>query len=493
MAYELMVQPIIFGGFAPDKIGGQLGNMSPDLKNIKFNLDGGIETVRGYVKFNAKQFKDGVVDGMYLDSLGELVVSVWSQNVLSGKGQTYRITSAGTVVGLSGTGGYTYDFRHNNTFISLNNIVMINTGNTPYYWRNVAGGDMVYQSTAPTMYNIIKHYSRLFGYAMGTIYWSNILDPLTWTTATDYLTIDVDSGHSLTGLASFLGDLYAFQKTRCDKIVGNDFDATSGNYSRIEMAQIPGCVNHKSIVVADGKLYWISTEGAIEFDGGSVPNKIGEGIIDNELRAKTVAATSTNYEPWIGVHYKSDNEIWWTYNDARETDGTTEIGTIYTYNYAMKKWSKRVCSNTPASMYRYIDPSTYQEKILMGGLISGYIHSWDGSATSADGSAIDSYYATDFMDLGKPLIKKNNYKLLLDMVRNASSMLSCSHYYDYDPLAVATGTINADDNEYNQFRDVYLDSLTVRTIKLKLAVNNAGRWFKINKATIQCYYDNGKI
>ena len=117
----------------------------------------------------------------------------------------------------------------------------------------------------------------------------------------------------------------------------------------IKIAEGAGCVAHESIVVNQGRMYWLNYDGIYSWDGTTQPRKIS-GAIDalftgryggmfhptdlNETLERlgwpwTVEHSQLKYSN--AVHYSEQNQIWWSISVRSRASRSFAVTLVYDY------------------------------------------------------------------------------------------------------------------------------------------------------------------
>lgn len=146
----------------------------------------------------------------------------------------------------------------------------------------------------PDMDHVCATMNRVFGCKGDTIYASKLGDPYNWRTydglSTDAYSVDVGSPGDFTGCCEYNGDVYFFKEDVVYRLYLNGSNPV--RWQLIEY-HYPGVVegSHKSLIQAQGALYWFSKNGMMRFTGG-YPQCIQEQI-GSELPVKAICGTDT--------------------------------------------------------------------------------------------------------------------------------------------------------------------------------------------------------
>jgi len=509
-----MVAPIMFGGYGNGDAGTVYPN-SPSMLNCRNTEKGGVEEIDGYGNFitglsalsgsGAGFLSPATLVGMYeynysgIDTYirqGQIFVYQrkastpfvrWELGAVKSDWNLFNMGAMDGDLGPSGTAAIRFNMFMNN---------ILATYSIPY-----AGSGMVYHDVllsagyfAPLSACPINpaftevHYNRVFAGGdwtkKSTINWSDVDTIHTWA-GTSTLNVNTDDGDFGTGIKSYAGDLYFFKSKYSYKISGNDFNVTSGNYYVTKLEGVPGAVCQGAICVAGGNMYWVSQSHVVEWNGSSF-QYIDYPYLKLDIDATTYNYGTTEAEPFLLVSNEKNNEIIFTKRDT---------AIWWTYNYVTRKWAK--ISLTDSSL---VATSILQHLDITNGKVNpafcsptGQNHLFNDSRTflNSTGTAIgiNSYYETDWMDLGNEK-RKDGTRIILEMKKDGllsahAYALSCSTYYDYDPVAYSSNVITVDGGNYNQFYDIYPQVQTHRRIKLKFANNVIDTKMQINRAMIE--------
>lgn len=526
-----MVQPIFFGTYQPDAADGAHNGTFSDMVNMQFNSNGGIQTCPGIQEYNTNKIAEfnglssNFCTGIYNFLSGQNNYVVVNSFDITNATQTkwFSVLSGVTIpTWLSGN-----TIQHP-TFETLNGYMFVfdaDSNSQPRYWKGSGNFGNLSAGIYPQFPEV--HYDRLFGAGSkdypSRVWWSDIKDPFTWNTGISgcWTDINPDDGDVITGIKSFMGDLYVFKRFNVYKIIGNDFDPTNGNFQVIQVTGMPGCKSHNSIVVSHGAMFYFSDDGVLQYSAGGVEH-IGYGVIDNKIDywIRTIYDPSSATQI-IGAENPRDDEIWWSV----ATQG------LIIWNIHQQKWSMiqhsmqgntlvygnpprctAICTKADTSINTFLgwfNVGTYQDRdILMACLVPSYAAVFQEyiyklrpdllSGVNYDGVAIKSYCVTDWIYFGS-FARKNSANLIINAVCNGS--LHYEAYLDYDSTTiVAQGDIDfstrdAITNKTNIRKIPLITSAAWRHIKLKLQTNAVETYFILNYAQLEFDLDteSGRI
>lgn len=146
-------------------------------------------------------------------------------------------------------------------------------GATPV-WATVSGAGTI-ESTPPFSTLACIHSEYLFfandssgtSYGKSTVYWSALLNPDYFTTATDYVLVRADDGDQITSLSNFLSILTISKENSWQKLYTNTASPTGWTVG--DPVDPYGCVAPYSSVVGTQGIYYLSRAGLRTFNGQS--------------------------------------------------------------------------------------------------------------------------------------------------------------------------------------------------------------------------------
>ena len=265
------------------------------------------------------------------------------------------------------------------------------------FWKNymfAAGGSTLGGTTYPTR-----------------VYFSNLADPDTWTTGTDYFDVNLSDGQPITGMAP-LGELLVVFKRRSVYILSGSSPADwriSSSVNNVQSVDSSiGCTSHRSIVQVGNDLWFMSDDGMrsvrrTEAQSDTPSTGIVTGKVETTVQGMNKSAldkvASTTFNKRVYVAYPTGSN---TYNNevlVAETRHTTEDTenphpwVVYTgWNPAC--WATHIPSSEIALYYGEGsgDSLTFQAE----------------TGTNDNSAAIDFDYQSKMIDLNQPNMKKTS-------------------------------------------------------------------------------------
>lgn len=136
------------------------------------------------------------------------------------------------------------------------------------------------------------HHARMFAATTANLHYSQLpdLDGIPHPEAFDaeaFEPINPDDGQKITGIISVFDLVVVFKSDSMYALVGDDPDTWS---IRLIDATV-GCLAHRSIIIAEGKLYWWSEHGPMVWDGSGAPTAVGSPFISNTISPEVLATS----------------------------------------------------------------------------------------------------------------------------------------------------------------------------------------------------------
>ena len=175
-----------------------------------------------------------------------------------------------------------------------------------------------------------------------TVVWfSKELSPTDAPGFNDALTIQIEEGGAVTGLASFNGLLFVFKRRTAFVVAGDMPDDTGGGIGRgngsisslatpVRMAHDIGCINHRSVVETPIGIFFQSERTLELLDQNMSITPVGFAL--EETMATFPEVTNA-------IHHPKDNEVWFTVHTVGAAGAAGEQFRVLVFNYLTKQWS----------------------------------------------------------------------------------------------------------------------------------------------------------
>ncbi len=254
-----------------------------------------------------------------------------------------------------------------------------------------------------------------------SLFYSNAVDPTTWASASDYVTIKTPGDIGITGLAVMRGRLYVFKKWSIHRVTYlggtplldvSEVKSTVGTSSprTIRNVEIPGEGEVLIFLGSDSQLYKFDgynstpiSEAISTYNGISTYCMIGDGTNYGINPATLAQCHSVDYA-------RRHHYILWF---CKDNDTTPKDGIVWDY-FANTFWPVHLDQDGSDifNVSCISDDGAGQRKCYTAGLTNLYL--WDTGNTD-DAGNIDAYWVSSKLDLGSEVVKKDIRNINLTM------------------------------------------------------------------------------
>lgn len=228
-------------------------NESPSLQNVVLDKNGAISRRQGFSNINSVAIGGGAAD----------VNAVFQFDRSNGNKYCVAFSSTSGYYSTDGCGSFT---QFISTLTAGNDVNCDAYGDNLYCANNQY--DFFFNGTddvtfaGPSDLDFIRVFrNRCFGTGKDTnssrLYWSNLGDCNTWTTATDYVDLDAEDGDVITGIGPDLYDLLIVYKKFSTYAIQFD-NANPSNRKAVNISRSTGAKNHRSIANYNGAQFFQS-------------------------------------------------------------------------------------------------------------------------------------------------------------------------------------------------------------------------------------------
>lgn len=396
-------------------------NESPDCQNVNFGEDGAIIQRNGYVALLTTAITGtpkvtGIHAYVQADGDDWLIVTAGSKIY---KSDSMTTVSLGDITGeITITPLYLFDFC---TF--MDTVILTNGVDPPIKWDG--SGDAV-AAAVPTGLTTAKWVAQFKNYLFyanvtqgGTlyasrIYYSDLMDIGTWD-ATNYIDVSRDDGEQIKGM-EVLGDrLCIFKESKVYELI-----ATGDPDVPFQMIETPGrgCASGYTIFNVMGYLIYLSYDGLYRFDGSY------STIVSDKITPTINEANQSRLADYVAAPY-FDNKQYWLCTTATSNQALNNRVIVWDwYNDAFTLYT-----NIAAS---YVTTFRVSGKEYMySGDYYGQLYRQD-YGTNDNGTAIDAYYWTAWLDAGAPLgLSKSIKHMYLFLKHTGVWDMSIGYNYDF--------------------------------------------------------------
>lgn len=289
------------------------------------------------------------------------------------------------------------------------------------------------------------HNSRLFLFDAGNIYYSTIRNNTPYPEAfhpDDYDPVSPNDGDTIIGLYSYGGVLYIFKKFSLWKLEGTD----PNSWDIAKVSDTP-CSSMRSIVEADGILYWWGGHLGLIGYGSGAPISLGKQFLASSIDEEVL--NETGYETVCGG-VDENNE---TLLMAVPGVGSTRNTLIIPFNYRLRRFAAEYWNPLDVNSMWAVETSEDLKALYLGGY-AGQAFEFDaarndgvptgttssGSVTSATSTTlVDS--GASFANTGGKLVDRYVYAISSDrlsvqrrrITNNTATELTVTPAWDVTP------------------------------------------------------------
>jgi len=253
-----------------------------------------------------------------------------------------------------------------------------------------------------------------------------------FTAASGAGTINV--GNAITGLIIFREQLIIFSERRISRLVGS----TIADFQLQPVTMDTGCIEEDTIQEVGGDIIFLGPDGLRSL---ATTDKFGDfsiGVISKPIQTETNRLISQNTSfASVVIREKSQYRIL-GYNANITTDAAR--GILATQTEQGIQWAEL------RGIRAYVADSNYNAstEVVVFGHDDGYVYQME-SGNSFDGANISASFATPFIPVNDPRLRKTFYKMFLYTDPQGSFTANVSLKYDFeeaDVIQPATITFN---------------------------------------------------
>lgn len=278
----------------------------------------------------------------------------------------------------------------------------------------------------PTPKYIENHSNRIWALSGNTLSFSALDTSITeehfndWDSANNAGTIIIPSGNgdTGTGLYSFAGALYIFQKHAIWGLYGN----SPANFELRNISNETGLIDKRSLVEYDRVLIFLSTNGLQMFDGSNLRN-LSNGKVNNLINSWASLTTPA------AVLWQNKYVISYTPNG-----GSTNSEALF-YDITRDKFGK--LEDVYANAWSVWGGGSDSGEIYFGSSNQGTIYKWDAGGND-DGYELTTRYNTPSLNFGTGTNEKSVKKIYLQQIALGDWDMSVTQYTDITSTETAS-------------------------------------------------------
>jgi len=402
--------------FAFEFQGGLVTNLSPlqhgvklpgsarILRNFEPSIDGGFKRIEGYLKFDSAQLAgSGLVRGIAVFSGNVVVARNEHVYISSGSGWTQltdNATYSSTGVTLGGSGNVRFA---EHMFGGTKTLIIVDGASKPFKFDNStfvsitsATGD-VEDSTF-----VVEHQDHLFFAKNNTLIYTAPLSDTDFTAASGSGIISFKN--NITGLVSFRNQLVVFTPKSIDVISGTSF----ADFVKSNVTNDVGAVKEDTVQEIGGDIMFLGPDGLRLFSATDRINDFGLGVvskpIQNELTNLLTRCTSFSS---VVIREKSQYRLLGFNSSFTDASALGVLGTQFS-----QQGGEDIGWAETRGINAYVSASNRDEtqEIVVFANDDGYVYRME-EGSSFDGDNIVATFATPFVYINDPQIRKSFYKL----------------------------------------------------------------------------------
>lgn len=327
-------------------------------------------------------------------------LSLDRSNALKMRTAKYRIA---TVEKIAGVDGYNYPFSFDGTtFTELNSIA------------DLEGAEFV-----------AFHKNQLF-FAVG----SNLIFTAPYSDS-DFITVNgsgiISIGAKITGLIVFRDILVIFTERTINQLIGN----TISDFTLQPITRNVGCVSPDTIQEIGGDVIFLGSDGLRLLGLTDRTGDFNLGLVSKPIQTEmTDLISSCSSFSSIVVKQKSQYRIFGFNESVTAASSKGILGTqMASDNTSNIAWAEL------SGIRAYVADSYYDNKVetILFANTDGYTYQME-SGNSFDGAAIPASFATPYVFMDDPRIRKTMYKLFLYTDPQGSISVDANLKFDFDTM-----------------------------------------------------------
>ena len=263
---------------------------------------------------------------------------------------------------------------------------------------------------------VLEHKEHLFINSNANpnrIYMSYLDEPDIWP-STYWIDFAPGDGDTIVGAAKYIENLYIFKHHSIYSLIGRDIDTWETSRSPVSNY---GTESAKSLQVTDRGILYLNRDGVFLFNG-TTTTRVSYWI-DDKLESITLANKR------LSVSSYKDHKYYLSFPSESK---------IYVLDFDL--YIKGSAQVSPWTIYDYSvnDFSVWENGNIYGAGGSGQVYQLN-SGTNDDGTAIDAYYNTKYLDGGNIDIYKNFREMILHQNKSFTGTVTIGYDLDYGNIS----------------------------------------------------------
>lgn len=416
--------------------GGLITNLSPlqhgigapgsarILRNFEPSQSGGYRRIEGYTKYDTNAIANtGPIRGLVY--YGGRVYAAQNDGLFRSSGSgwtevTNNATFSSTGVNLNAGAGKVRFLKYN--FSGTEKIMLVDGASKPFTFDGTTFKELTSLSSDFTGSDFVVNFKNHIFIANGnTVLFSAPYEDEDFTSASGGGIINV--GDEVTGLIVFREQLIIFSQNRINRLVGSSV----GDFVLQPVSRDLGCVEPDTIQEIGGDIMFLGPDGLRLFSATDRTGDFGLGVISKPIQTEVLdlVRTSSIFASCV-IREKSQYRIF-GYNSSYQPSASKGI--------AGTQLQESIAWNDLRGFKVYSSYSEYDgtvEYIFFGG-DDDYVYRMEQGNTF-DGTNITATFATPFVPLQDPNLRKTLYKATTYFDADGIFDVQLSVKYDFDQV-----------------------------------------------------------
>lgn len=214
------------------------------------------------------------------------------------------------------------------------------------------------------------HRSRMFAADDTQLYYSKTEFPEAFDAA-NYEPVDPDNSQKITGIVSAFDLLVIFKSNAMYALVGDDPDT----WSIRQIDASFGCVAHRSIIFANGALFFWSEQGPAVWAGSGKPELLGQPFIAETISFENLSASAATVANICGAEDIQNQRIMWAVPELGQSHNTL----ILPFNYRLQRWESDGWDPIEVASMAVVEDTNGTPWVVLGGYAGQTFRWWDAT------------------------------------------------------------------------------------------------------------------
>lgn len=287
----------------------------------------------------------------------------------------------------------------------------------------------------------------------------------------NFIETRTNDGDKITGYAVFQGNALVFKERSISALNGISPD----DLSQQEITTNYGCINNRTILQFENRLFFMDTEGVCEFNG--VNTTVVSTKLEQTLKRMNLSVAR---DTACAVYIKDRNEAWF----AIPLDSSTVNNCIVVYDHTVDAWTLYE-GFSPYSMF--VGKGALSANDVLWGNHTGIVYAFGESLTSDNGATITTVMQTKFHKrMGDSTTEMWRRFYLNSSTASVTTAATVDFIPNYGTSSSLQSTMYLD-----QFQNRIELGLPAKAMSVKVTIGSTSDRIKIMGYTIESRYLRG--